>query len=138
MKKSHVFIIVIIAAAIGILITTMGDASSYVSFNEAYAMATGGNKKDVHVVGELKKDANGKIIGITPGADKVSFSFIMVDENKNEQLVYYNEPMPPDFVRSEKVVVVGGFRNEEFVADKIILKCPSKYQERKAISQVED
>lgn len=137
MKKSHIFIIVIIAAAIGILITTMGDASSYVSFNEAYRMATGGNKKDVHVVGELKKDNNGKIIGITPGADKVSFSFIMVDENKNEQLVYYNEPMPPDFVRSEKVVVVGGFRNEEFIADKIILKCPSKYQDQKAISRVD-
>jgi cytochrome c-type biogenesis protein CcmE len=39
--------------------------------------------------------------------------------------------MPPDFTRSEKVVVVGSYHNDLFVADKILLKCPSKYQENK-------
>jgi cytochrome c-type biogenesis protein CcmE len=130
MKKSHILIIVVIAAAIGIIITTAGDASTYVNFEEAYELATAGNKKDIHVVGTLKKDNGGQVIGIEEGADKVSFSFIMLDDKGKEQRVDYNEPMPPDFTRSEKVVVVGSYAGETFKASKILLKCPSKYQEQ--------
>lgn len=131
MKKSHILIIVVIAAAIGIIVTTAGDASTYVTFEQAYQMASSGSKKSIHVVGELKKDESGDIVGIMPGPDRVSFSFIMLDEQKREQLVQYNQPMPTDFTKSEKVVVVGSYRGEAFVADKILLKCPSKYEEQK-------
>lgn len=124
-------IIVIIAAAVGILVATADDASSYVSFNEAYQLASTGSKKDIHVVGELKKNLQGKVIGIEEGQDKVSFSFIMIDENGKEQKVTYNEPMPTDFMKSEKVVVIGSYTGETFTASKILLKCPSKYQEQK-------
>ncbi len=129
MKKSHILIIVVIAAAIGIIISTAGDASTYVNFEEAWQMSTAGNKKDIHVVGELKKDAQGNVIGIEEGADKVSFSFVMVDDKGKEQKVYYNQPMPTDFLRSEKVVVIGAYKDESFQARKILLKCPSKYEE---------
>jgi cytochrome c-type biogenesis protein CcmE len=131
MKKSHIIIILAIAAAIGILVSTAGDASTYVSFGEAHEMATTGNKKDIHVVGELKKDASGNIVGIRQGADLVSFSFVMVDEQGKEQQVFYNEPMPQDFTKSEKVVVIGSYAGDTFKASKILLKCPSKYQEQK-------
>lgn len=131
MKKSHIFIIIVIAAAIGVIISTAGDASSYVTFDEAHKMAVAGNSESIHVVGELKKDNQGHVVGIEPGADQVSFSFIMVDDNKKEQVVVYNEPMPQDFMRSEKVVVIGGYSGETFVANKILLKCPSKYQDQK-------
>jgi cytochrome c-type biogenesis protein CcmE len=39
--------------------------------------------------------------------------------------------MPPDFTKSEKVVVVGNYSGDVFHASKILLKCPSKYQEKK-------
>ena len=55
----------------------------------------------------------------------------MVDDQGKEQKVYYNQPMPPDFTRSEKVVVIGSYDGDDFNASKIILKCPSKYQEEK-------
>lgn len=131
MKKTHIIAIVVIAAAIAIIISTAGDASTYVNFDQAYQMASAGNKSDIHVVGELKKDEQGHIIGLEKGADNLSFSFVLLDDNKREQKVYYNEPMPPDFTRSEKVVVIGSYHGEQFVADKILLKCPSKYQETK-------
>jgi len=131
MKKSHIIAIVVIAACIGIIIATAGDASTYVSFEQAYVMASTGNKTQIHVVGDLKKDAQGNIVGIEKSQDNLSFSFILIDESKKEQKVYYNEPMPPDFARSEKVVVIGGYQNNAFVANKILLKCPSKYQEEK-------
>lgn len=131
MKKSHILAIVVIAVAIAIIIATAGDASTYVNFNQAYQMAETGNNKSIHVVGQLKKDDNGHVIGLKNAADNLSFSFIMVDENGKEQDVFYNEPMPPDFIRSENVVVIGGYQGDHFVANKILLKCPSKYQEQK-------
>ncbi len=131
MKKTHIIAIVVIAAAIAIIISTAGDASTYVNFDQAYQMATAGNKNSIHVVGELKKDEQGHIVGIEKGADNLSFTFILLDDNHREQKVYYNEPMPPDFTRSEKVVVIGSYHGDHFVADKILLKCPSKYQETK-------
>jgi cytochrome c-type biogenesis protein CcmE len=130
MKKSHILIVVVIAVAIGILVSTAGDASTYVGFGEAYAMATAGNRKDIHVVGELTKDASGNITGIEQGVDRVSFSFILVDESGRKQKVEYNEPMPQDFTKSEKIVVIGRYEGEVFKASKILLKCPSKYQEQ--------
>ena len=131
MKTSHILILVVIAAAIGIIISTAGDASTYVGFDEALSMATSGNKKEIHVVGELKKDNNGHVLGLQEGADKVSFSFVMVDETGKEQTVFYNQPMPADLMSSEKVVVVGSYNGDVFNASKILLKCPSKYQETK-------
>lgn len=131
MKKSHIFALIVIAAAVGLIISTAGDASTYVTFGQAMQMAKVGNDRSIHVVGQLKKDENGNIVGITPGADKVSFSFIMVDQNGKEQRVFYNSPMPNDLVHSEKVVVVGSYKGDQFLADKILLKCPSKYQETK-------
>jgi cytochrome c-type biogenesis protein CcmE len=131
MKKSHILVIIVIAAAIGILLATAGDASTYVGFGEAYKMASAGNKKDIHVVGQLKKDGSGHVVGIEDGIDKVSFSFVMIDENGKEQKVFYNQPMPQDFLKSEKVVVIGSYAGENFNASKILLKCPSKYQEKK-------
>jgi len=131
MKKSHIVIIAVIAVAVAILVSTAEDASSYVSFSEAYQMASTGTKKDIHVVGELKKSSSGQIIGIEEGADRVSFSFIMIDDKGKEQKVFYNQPMPPDFTKSEKVVVIGGYDGDAFRATKILLKCPSKYQEQK-------
>jgi cytochrome c-type biogenesis protein CcmE len=131
MKKSHILAIVVIAVAIAIIMATAGDASTYVNFNQAYQMAETGNNKSIHVVGQLKKDDNGHVIGLKNAADNLSFSFTMVDENGKEQDVFYNEPMPPDFIRSENVVVIGGYQGDHFVANKILLKCPSKYQEQK-------
>lgn len=137
MKKTHLIGIVVIAAAILIIISTAGDASSYVTFSEAKSMAANGSDKMVHVVGQLKRGAGGEITGIQSTEDKLAFTFLLVDNNNQAQEVYYNEPMPQDFTKSEKVVVVGSYHGDLFVADKILLKCPSKYQEKEIKATVE-
>jgi len=129
MKKSHLFIIVVLAVAVAIIVTTGNDASTYETFSQAAARAQNGNTNDIHVVGQLKKDAMGTIVGLREGADKVSMSFVLVDQNGREETVYYNQPMPTDLIKSEQVVVIGRFKDDHFVASKILLKCPSKYQE---------
>ena len=54
----------------------------------------------------------------------------LIDENGKQQKVEYDEPMPQDFTKSEKVVVIGRYEGDVFKATKILLKCPSKYQEQ--------
>ncbi len=130
MKKTHIIAIAIIAIAIGVIIATAGDASTYVDFDEAYKMAEAGKTSSIHVVGSLKKDPSGNIIGLEKSADRLSFSFLLVDEKNKEQKVIYNEPVPADFGKSEKIVVIGEYHNNQFIAEKILLKCPSKYQEQ--------
>ncbi|WP_305981837.1 cytochrome c maturation protein CcmE domain-containing protein [Roseivirga thermotolerans] len=129
MKKSSIIGLVVIAIAVAIIISTAGDASSYVTFDEAYAMAANGKAESIHVVGELKKAPNGQVVGVQPSEDMLSVQFILVDDNQKEQTVYLNQPMPSDLLKSDKVVVIGGYKNDMFIADKVLLKCPSKYEE---------
>jgi len=131
MKKSHILGIAIIAIAIAIIVSTAGDASSYVSFKEARELAAEGNNNAVHVVGRLKKDAQNHIVGMhyEPLKDPNYFTFMLVDTNRLEQQVVYFKPKPQDFERSEQVVIIGKMQKDVFVADQILLKCPSKYVE---------
>ncbi|WP_186753528.1 cytochrome c maturation protein CcmE domain-containing protein [Echinicola salinicaeni] len=130
MKKGHILGLGIIAVAIMIIVSSIGDASSYESFSTAKEMANNGDDDPIHVVGQLTKDSMGTVTGLEVSEDKTSFTFSMIDNDGTVQQVYYNEPVPSDFVRSEQVVVIGSYKTDKmFVADKILMKCPSKYQE---------
>ncbi|GAB3199291.1 cytochrome c-type biogenesis protein CcmE [Pontibacter aydingkolensis] len=131
MKKTHIIGILVIAVAIVIIMSSVGDASTYVSFGEAIERADDGDMTKVHVVGRLKKDPQGHIVGMNydPLVDPNYFTFMLVDTNRHEQKVVYFNPKPQDFERSEQVVITGNIQNNVFVADKILLKCPSKYTE---------
>ena len=132
MKKKHLFGIIVIAIAIGIIASTAGDASSYVTFREAAVMAREGSNAEIHVVGTLQKDPTGKILGMEyqPQVDPNYFTFVMVDKNSETRQVVYSKPKPQDFDRSEQVVVIGSVQGNQFVASSILLKCPSKYQDK--------
>jgi cytochrome c-type biogenesis protein CcmE len=129
MKKSHILGIVVIAIAVFVIISTAGDASTYVTFEEAKALSDAGIDKKVHVVGQLKTSESGEILGVEPSQDKLTVTFLMVDNNDQTNKVFYNKPMPPDLKQSEQVVVIGQYKRDMFYADQILLKCPSKYEE---------
>ncbi len=132
MKPLHIIGIIVIAIAIGIVVSTAGDASTYVSFDEAEALAKDGETKAIHVVGNLKKDVEGKIVGMKydPVIDPNHFEFVLVDTNKVERTVVYHSPKPQDMESSEKVVVVGRMDKDHFQCEKILMKCPSKYNNK--------
>lgn len=132
MKRLHIIGIVMIALAIMTIIVTVGDTSSYVSFQEA-----GKNpEKEYHVVGVLTDKAS---IHYDPIADPNYFTFDMTDKNGRTCKVVYLDAKPQDFERSEQVVVVGKMEDDEFHASKILMKCPSKYQDNKIkVKEVKD
>ncbi|TAE28839.1 MAG: cytochrome c maturation protein CcmE [Cytophagales bacterium] len=133
MKLTHILGIIVIALAIGIIVSTAGDASVYTTFSKAEAMAKDGDADMVHVVGKLPKNSSGKITDMlyNPQIDPNHFEFTLVDNENRPQRVVYSSPKPQDFDRSEQVVVIGAMQDDHFQCNKILLKCPSKYQDGK-------
>ena len=129
MKNTSAISIVFFSIIVIIIISTFGDASTYVTFSKAKDVYESGSLTKFHVVGKLNKDEDNNIQGLMKSDDKMSFTFQMIDEDGMKEKVFYGEPMPPDFLLSEQVVVIGGYENNTFVADDILLKCPSKYTE---------
>ncbi len=121
MKPGKIILLVIIALFLVILgINFSQNASIYADFHTA--KNTG---RQVHIVGEW---VNRDQAVYSPELDL--FSFYMKDSMNVVEKVHYYDPKPINFESAEKVVVIGGYDGgEAFVAEKIIMKCPSKYEE---------
>ena len=125
MKTIHIILILIVVVAIAVVVSTLTDSNTYADFSQA-AKNPG---REYHVIGQLNRQ---KAINYDPQVNPNSFSFYMFDENGVEKKVLYNNAKPQDFEKSEKVVIVGKMKGEEFVATSMLLKCPSKYNDKKA------
>ncbi|MCI5057643.1 MAG: cytochrome c maturation protein CcmE [Flavobacteriales bacterium] len=122
MKKGHIILLVLIAACIGIILSTMTDASTYANFQTAF----NAEGSEFHVVGTLVK---GKELVYDPKVNPDLCSFYMQDKNGVEKKVKLLKSKPQDFERSEQIVVIGQANGEEFIAKDILMKCPSKYND---------
>ncbi len=122
MKKTHIIALIVIAAAVGILITMLGNFSTYSNFTEA-AKTTGRTHTVIghYVPGTAQYD---------PKVNANSFSFVMKDENGVERKVISNTEKPQDFERSEQIQIKGHIEGNAFIATSMQLKCPSKYQDQ--------
>ena len=78
------------------------------------------------MVGQLNKEAE---MTYDPEVNANLFAFSMVDNNGEEQRVHFAGSKPQDFERSEQIVLVGKYENDTFQASKILMKCPSKYND---------
>lgn len=132
MKASYIILLVVIAVAVGVILSSTGNASQYVDFAQAEKMANEGDDEMVHVVGSLLKDAAGEYVGMVynPGVDPNRFEFILKDTKGREQKVLYFQPKPQDFEKAEQIVIIGHAKAGVFVANKILMKCPSKYEDK--------
>lgn len=133
MKPIHIVFIAVIAIVIGVVFSTNADSSSYVDFEKAITMMQEGDDEKVHVVGSLPKSPSGEILGMeyAPSKDPNYFGFQLIDEKGITKKVVFLNPKPQDFERSDKVVVIGRMKGEVFICDKILMKCPSKYEDNK-------
>jgi cytochrome c-type biogenesis protein CcmE len=132
MKKSNIFLVIILGVAVAIVVSTANNTSKYVDFAEASSMAAVGSNQKVHIIGVLKRDQNNEPVGLEydPIKDPNTMRFVLVDEKGASHQVVSNPPTSmQDFLKSEKVVIEGRMRDGQFVASEILLKCPSKYEE---------
>ena len=120
MKRSHIVALIIIALCIGIIVSMVADSSSY----ETFATARSVEGKKFHVVGTLSKDRE---MVYEPAKDVNYFSFYMSDKKGEERQVIFRGTKPQDFEHSEQIVLTGRMDGDNFLASKILMKCPSKY-----------
>ncbi len=132
MKKGYIVAFVVIGIFIAVFATTFGQASIYANFNKAYEMYKAGEDKEVHVIGALVKNTDGTLKDYVydPLVDPNKCEFTLVDDSARVEHVVLTMSKPTDFEKSEKVVVIGSFQNEVFVANNVLLKCPSKYEDK--------
>ena len=124
MKKTHIFILVFVVAAIGVIISLFANTSTYTDFTAAVENPG----KEFHVIGKLVKN---KPIVYDTKVDANKFTFFMTDQKGVERQVTYKGAKPQDFEKSEQVVVIGKIENDTFEASSLLLKCPSKYNDEK-------
>jgi cytochrome c-type biogenesis protein CcmE len=107
MKKIHILGIIIIAIAIGAILTTLNSTSTYASFTEAYESPD----NEFHIVGKLDKE---KEMVYDPKADANIFTFYMKDNAGVEKKVVLHKNKPQDFERSEQIVLIGKASERNF------------------------
>ena len=121
MKRTHIIALVFIVIAIGAIISTLYNADTYVTFAEARENPG----RQFHIIGELNR---GRPISETVEDNTLILRFHMFDASGEESEVIYFGAKPQDFEQSDEVVLIGNYDSGQFIANSLLLKCPSKYK----------
>lgn len=122
MKNSHLIAILVVAVAIGILISASKDVTTYANFAQASK-----TEDKVKLVGQLVKE---RPVEYDPEKDPNFMAFYLKDEAGEVRRVELLAAKPQDFERSESIVLTGQMKGEVFAASDMLLKCPSKYKDQ--------
>ncbi|HLP93009.1 MAG TPA: cytochrome c maturation protein CcmE [Saprospiraceae bacterium] len=122
MKKSHLLAIIVVAVAIGILISASKDVTTYANFAQASK-----TEDKVKLIGQLVKE---RPVEYDPEKDPNFLAFYLKDEAGEVRRVELKAAKPQDFERSESIVLTGQMSGEVFAASDMLLKCPSKYKDQ--------
>ena len=92
------------------------NSSPYVTI----AQARESGQSSVHLAGDIDKSS------LVVGVDTTSFR--LTDETGTTTLVVYEGGPPANMGDATKVVAIGSMQGDHFLAHKLLLKCPSKYE----------
>ncbi len=125
MKRSHIIILIFIAITIGLLVSFMGNLSTY----ETIASARQKEGKSVTIIAKLD---NSVPMEYDPVKDPNYLSFYVQDTLGGRSKVVYHYGKPYDMEKAERVVLKGKMNGDVFEItqkDGILIKCPSKYKD---------
>src|ERR1700676_1828591 len=124
MKRTHIILLVFIALSIGLLVSFMGNLSTY----ETIASARQKEGKNVTIIARLD---NSIPMEYNPVKDPNYLSFYIVDTLGGRSRVIYHYGKPYDMEKAERIVLKGKMNGDVFEItqkDGILIKCPSKYK----------
>ena len=122
MKKTHIIILVFIAAAIAVLISFMQGLTTYDTVETARQKPG----KYVHLIARLDKS---QPLEYDPVKNPNYLSFTAVDSLGSSVKVIYHNAKPENLEQSERLVLKGAMQNNLFECKEILMKCPSKYKD---------
>lgn len=124
MKKTHIVILVGIAALIIGLLTYSVDFSTY----DTIVSAKSKQGKYVHLIAKLDRTEPIEYDAIN---NPNYLTFYAVDSIGGKTKVVYHNSKPADLEKSERIVMKGKMQADHFECSDILLKCPSKYKDNK-------
>lgn len=122
MKKIHIILLVVIAGAIAVLISSVGSFSTYEN------IASARQKPGKFVTLSVKMDKTKPMV-YDPVKDPNYLSFTALDTLGNSVKVVYHNAKPTDMEKSELIVIAGAMNGDQFDCKNILVKCPSKYKD---------
>jgi len=124
MKIKTILGVVAILGFGGMLFANFGSqVGGYQNFAKAEATGT-----RAHVVGTWAED-----LPMQYDRQENVFIFHMRDKNGTVRRVRYADPKPANFEEAEEVVVEGYAGDDAFIAESILVKCPSKYNDARGL-----
>ncbi|MDF2570152.1 MAG: CcmE/CycJ protein [Sporomusa sp.] len=118
MKKYRLVCLAVIAGFIAYSVFVFqSSVTPYVTFAQAKS-----TKSAVQVKGTLASPK------ITPVEDGKLTQFMLRDDAGEEVAVVYRGVKPEGLEQATGIVAIGKYSNGQFLADKLLVKCPSKYQ----------
>jgi len=124
MKRTHLIILIGIAAIIIGLLVFSVDFSTY----DTIQSAKNKQGKFVHLIAKLDKSMP---ITYDPINNPNYLAFYAVDSLGGQTKVVYHNSKPGDLEKSERIVLKGKMQQDHFECKDILLKCPSKYKDDK-------
>jgi cytochrome c-type biogenesis protein CcmE len=112
-------IAVIVVFAVLALYSFQSSLNPYVTIAEAAETA-----RQVQVMGYIEDPAS---IGFDRESGKLQF--LLTDDEGTTVKVIYEGPRPDNLDHADSIVVVGYYRDGLFAAEKLLVKCPSKYEQ---------
>jgi cytochrome c-type biogenesis protein CcmE len=122
MKKTHIVLLVLIAAAIAVLVSYTGNLTTY----ETVASARQKEGTFVRLIAKVDKS---QPVEYDAAKDPNYMSFTAIDTLGNTTKVIFRNSKPPDFEKSERLVLNGKMQNGQFECKDMLMKCPSKYKD---------
>lgn len=124
MKKTHIALLIGIAALIVGLVAYSADFSTYDTVNSARQK----QGKFVHLIAKLDKS---RPVEYDPIKNPNYLAFYAIDSLGGQTKVVYHNSKPADLEKSERIVMKGKMTADHFECNDILLKCPSKYKDDK-------
>lgn len=115
--------LVVLGSAVGLTAVFINSASPYVKIAELTPTS-----RDVHVTGQLEKNTLEQST-----ASGLTATFELTDGTSRVP-VDYSGPALSNLADAKQVVVIGSMEAGRFHADKMLVKCPSKYESKSATS----
>jgi cytochrome c-type biogenesis protein CcmE len=115
---------VIALAVIYLIFTaTQSTAAYFLTVEELYGKGTAIYGRNVRV--------SGKVVGDTVDFNSrdLILRFQIVDESGETLPVVFNGPKPDQMRHDAEAIIEGKFDGNEFTAQELLLKCPSRYEE---------
>jgi cytochrome c-type biogenesis protein CcmE len=118
MKRRHtISLAVIFAFVIFSSVAYKNSLTPYVTFAAA---------KNIQGIVQVRGTLTGETVAAAANGKTITFR--LRDETGQEALVVYNGTKPEGFEQASDIVAIGRYQNNQFMAEKLLVKCPSKYQ----------